>query len=111
MALVGSLFVPAVIEFGVILRDESVLSQSCILDILLITFYKVSQILPIIYTRANTDHQQNIVPVLQPALKTLLDVALFIEREGSADNRISGLAVVQTALDRMKREDLVGVIP
>jgi hypothetical protein len=43
MALVGSLVVPAVIDFGGVLAGRSVLAQRCLLDILLVIFYKVSQ--------------------------------------------------------------------
>lgn len=41
MVLVGSLVLPAVIDFGSVLADQSVLAQRCLLDILLIVFYKV----------------------------------------------------------------------
>jgi hypothetical protein len=51
MAMVGSLFVPAVIEFGSILADKQLLSQRCMLDILLVTFYKVSLIYLVLDTR------------------------------------------------------------
>lgn len=43
-ALVGSLFVPAVIDFANILEDQDVLTQRNILDILLTTYHKVRSV-------------------------------------------------------------------
>lgn len=106
VALVGSLFVPAVIEFAGVLADKPVLAQRYILDILLIVFYKVCRC-----SRRELIKKQNVISVLHPAMNALQNVAIFIEKSDCADNRILALAVVQAALDKMRREDLARIMP
>ncbi|KAK8858838.1 hypothetical protein IAR55_003068 [Kwoniella newhampshirensis] len=92
--LIGSLFVPVVVEFGNELEKHDFLTQRVILDILMITFFK-----------------QNVRPVELAALSALQTLAEFVNKCECVENRLLALQILQTAVIRMDRESVIRAIP
>jgi hypothetical protein len=92
--LVGSLFVPVVVDFGNELRKHDHMTQRCLLDILMVTFFK-----------------QEVRTVELAALGTLQTVADFVALPGSTENRLLALQIIQTAHSRMDDHSLLRVSP
>jgi hypothetical protein len=92
--LVGSLFIPVVIDFGNELRKHDFLIQRYLLDILMITFFK---------------HEVRIVELA--AIGTLQTIADFVALPGSTENRLLALQILQTALSRLDAHSLLRVSP
>jgi hypothetical protein len=92
--LVGSLFVPVVIDFANELRKHDYLTQKCVLDILMITFYK-----------------QDVKVVELAALGTLQTVADFVALPGSSENRLLAIQILQTAISRIETHSFLRVSP
>lgn len=92
--LVGSLFVPVVIDFANELRKHDYLAQKCLLDILMITFYK-----------------QDVKVVELAALGTLQTVADFVALSGSTENRLLAIQILQTAVSRIESHSFLRVSP
>jgi len=93
-ALVGALFVPLIIELGRDLDAYDFMTQRVVLDILYTTFFKQS-------TR----------PVELSALGALQSIAEFVSKNGSGENRLLGLGILQISLGRMEKDSLVRAIP
>ncbi|WWD18729.1 hypothetical protein CI109_103183 [Kwoniella shandongensis] len=93
-ALVGSLFVPVIIDFGNELGKYDYLTQRLILDILMVTFFK-----------------QNVRPVELAALSALQTLAEFVHTCECAENRLLALQVLQTAIVRVERESVIRAVP
>jgi len=92
--LVGSLFVPVVINFGNELRKHDYLTQRCLLDILMVTIYK-----------------QDVKVVELAALGTLQTVADFVALPGSTENRLLAIQILQTAITRIDTRSFLRVSP
>jgi hypothetical protein len=92
--LVGSLFVPVVINFGNELRKHDYLTQRCLLDILMVTIYK-----------------QDVKVVELAALGTLQTIADFVALPGSTENRLLAIQILQTAISRIDTRSFLRVSP
>lgn len=93
--LVGSLFVPGVVDFGNELRKHDYLTQRCLLDILHVTLYK-----------------QETRTVELAILGTLQTVADYASTPvSSTENRLLALRVIQTAIARIDHKSLIRVSP
>jgi hypothetical protein len=92
--LVGSLFVPIVIGLAADLRKCDFAVQQCILDILLVIFFK-----------------HNVQPYELSALTTLQSLAAFAADAGSNENRLVALQVLRTAQTRMPKDRFSRVLP
>ena len=92
--LVGALFVPVVINFGNELRKHDYLTQRCLLDILMVTFYK-----------------QDVKVVELAELGTLQTVADFVALSGSTENRLLAIQILQTAISRIDTHSFLRVSP
>jgi len=93
-ALVGALFVPLVIELARDLGKYDFSTQRTVLDIMYTTFFKQS-------TRN----------VELSALGALQSIADFVSQDGSVENRLLGLGILQTAMGRVERDSLVRAVP
>lgn len=108
-ALVGALFVPVIIDLASDLHEYDFTTQRVILDIMYTTFFKQS-------TRT----------VELGALGALQSVAEFVAktgaalpesagsehvREGSGENRLLAIAILQLAIGRVERDSLVRATP
>ncbi|ORY30604.1 hypothetical protein BCR39DRAFT_529130 [Naematelia encephala] len=92
--LVGSLFVPVVIDLSRELDKHDLLTQRHLLDIFMVTFYK-----------------QTVEPVELSALSTLQAIAEYVAGSECSENRLLGLQVIQTGMSRMEKASLARVIP
>ena len=92
--LVGSLFVPVVIDFGNELRKHDFLTQRCLLDLLHVTLYK-----------------QETKTVELAVLGTLQTVADYVSTPVSTENRLLALRILQIAIARVDHKSLVRVSP
>ncbi|WRT68054.1 uncharacterized protein IL334_005029 [Kwoniella shivajii] len=93
-ALVGSLFVPVVIDLGSELGKFEYLTQRTILDSLMATFFK-----------------QNVRSVELAALSALQTLAQFVATTECAENRLLALQILQIAVVRMERESVIRAVP
>jgi len=93
-ALVGALFVPLIIELGRDLDVYDFMTQRTVLDILHVTFFK-----------------QNTRTVELSALGALQSIAEFVNKQGSSENRLLGLGILQIAIGRVEKDSLVRAIP
>ncbi|GFZ50618.1 hypothetical protein JCM24511_08376 [Saitozyma sp. JCM 24511] len=93
-SLIGSLFVPIIIEFGNELEKQNLLAQRSILDILMVTFFK-----------------QNLRVVELAAMGSLQAVAGYVSRADCAENRLLAISVIQTAVERADKGSLARVVP
>lgn len=93
--IVGSLFVPIVVEFANSLVQEEVLVQRYILDILLVVYYK-----------------HNVQQVELQALNTLQTLAVFAaDRLQSIENRLLAVQILNTAENHMTKDKFSRVLP
>jgi len=92
--LVGSLFVAVVIDFHRELDKHDFLTQRCILDILMVTFFK-----------------QDVRPVELAAVSALQGLAEFAAADGSVENRLLAIQILQTAVSRVGTEGLSRAVP
>lgn len=93
-AMVGAVFVPVVIEFARELDKHDFMTQRCVLDILLATFFK-----------------HDVRSVELAALSAMQNLADFAGKDGSAENRLLAVRVLQTALVRIGPEILTRAVP
>jgi hypothetical protein len=92
--LVGSLFVPVVVDFGNELRKHDFFTQRCLLDLLHVTLYK-----------------QETKTVELAIFGTLQTIADYVLAPVSNENRLLALRVIQTAMARIDHKSLVRVSP
>lgn len=93
--LVGTLFVPVIIDFGNELKRHDHPTQRQLLDVLHVTM-----------------HKQDTRPVelaALGALQTVADYAAAVDR--STENRLLALRVISTALSRMEAQSLLRISP
>ncbi|KAL7420508.1 hypothetical protein Q5752_004458 [Cryptotrichosporon argae] len=93
-ALVGSLFVPVVVDFAAELPGRDYVTQRTILDVMLVLFFK-----------------QNVQPVELSALSTLQLLAAHATDDACGENRLLAIHVLSTALRRMPRDSAVRALP
>ncbi|KAK4689023.1 hypothetical protein P7C73_g1090, partial [Tremellales sp. Uapishka_1] len=93
-AMIGGVFVPVVIDLGEQLVKSDFTSQRCLLDILMVTFFK-----------------QNTRPVELAALSALQTLADFASQDGSVENRLLAISILQTAVSRLERESFFRAVP
>jgi hypothetical protein len=92
--LIGALFVPIVIEFGRDLLAHEYMVQRALLDILNVVFFK-----------------HNTRTVELAALGALQSIAELVKDGESSENRLLGLQVLQSAMQRVEKDSLVRAIP
>lgn len=92
--LVGSLFVPVIVDFANELRKHDYFTQRCLLDLLHVTLYK-----------------QETKTVELAILGTLQTVADYASTPVSTENRLLALRILQTAIARIDHKSLVRVSP
>jgi len=92
--LVGALFVPVVIDFFREFDKHDFLTQRCLLDIMMVTFFK-----------------HDVRTVELAALSALQSLAEFAAGNQSVENRLLAIQVVQTALSRMETHCLSRAVP
>jgi hypothetical protein len=92
--LVGALFVAIVINFATDLEKHDFVVQRCILDILLVVFFK-----------------HNVQPYELSALSTLQALAAFAGQQNSSENRLLALQILRTAQSRMPKDRFSRVLP
>lgn len=92
--LVGALFVPVVIHFFRELEKHDFLTQRCLLDILMVTFFK-----------------QDVRAAELAAVNALQSLAEFAAVDGINENRLLAIQILQTAMSRMEKDTLSRAVP
>lgn len=92
--LVGSLFVPVIVDFSRELEKHDFLTQRCLLDIFMVFFFK---------------HDTR--PVELAARAALQALAEFAANDASVENRLLAIQILQIAVSRMERESLSRAVP
>jgi hypothetical protein len=98
--LVGSLFVPVTINYGNELRKHDHTVQRHLLDILMITFFKVCSSFS--DCCAPSQEQQDLRPVELASLGALQTIADFASSESATTlHRLLAIQIIQTAIGRL----------
>lgn len=92
--LVGSLFVPVVINYANVLLKHNFVIQRHILDILMVVFFK-----------------HHVEPLELAALSTLQVLAQYAADEKCAENRVLALQILQIAQSHMGKDRFTRVLP
>lgn len=93
-ALVGSIFVPVIIDFARELDRHDFLTQRCLLDIFMVTFFK-----------------QDVRSVELSAISAMRNIADFAAARGSVENRLLAIQIIQTAVSRLSKEMVTRAVP
>ncbi|OXG10991.1 hypothetical protein C366_06495 [Cryptococcus neoformans Tu401-1] len=92
--LVGSLFVPVVIDFAQELKKYDVAVQRILLDILMVTFFK-----------------QDVTRVELSTYSAVQKVADFVLTGECSENRLLALQILQIAVTKIERDKIIRAVP
>lgn len=92
--LVGSLFVPVVIDFAQELKKYDAAVQRILLDILMVTFFK-----------------QDVTRVELSTYSAVQKIADFVLTDECSENRLLALQVLQIAVAKVERDKIIRAVP
>ena len=92
--LIGTMFVPIVIDMGSQIEQHDTLAQRVLLDLIMVIFFKQST--------------RNVELAALGAMQTLAD---FVETADCVESRLLAIQILQTAMTRVERDSLARVVP